>query len=72
VPPRCVDCGDVIGVYEPLVAMVGDGIPRETSRAAEPRWVAAAPGAIYHSDCYRTRRMGSAGEQAASVWSLGS
>ena len=32
---RCERCGDVIGVYEPLV-YVSNGCVTETSRAAEP------------------------------------
>ncbi len=31
---RCADCGDVIGIYEPLIALTA-GITRETSLAAE-------------------------------------
>ena len=34
-PPRCAVCGDVIGVYERLVHIVGD-YARVTSRAIEP------------------------------------
>lgn len=47
---RCRLCGDVIGVYEPLVHSL-DGAARATSRAAEPG-VASAPGERYHRDCY--------------------
>ena len=47
---RCVHCGDVIGVYEPLVACVGDEA-RETSRAAEPD-VADHGAELYHRDCF--------------------
>jgi hypothetical protein len=48
----CHHCGDVIGVYEPLVTLA-DGQPRETSRAlelgnAEHR----TDGACYHRSCY--------------------
>jgi len=55
---RCRHCGDVIGVYEPLVT-VTDGHPRETSRVlelgnAEHR----TDGACYHRSCYE--RLGSA------------
>ena len=48
--PRCVACVDVIGVYEPLVHVLGDLIWR-TSRAAEPG-VVCAGGKLYHADCY--------------------
>jgi hypothetical protein len=47
---RCVHCGDVIGVYEPLVACVGDEA-RETSRAAEPD-VALQGVEVYHRACF--------------------
>jgi DNA-directed RNA polymerase subunit N (RpoN/RPB10) len=49
-PVRCVHCGDVIGVYEPLVARVGDET-RETSRAAEPD-VALQGTELYHRACF--------------------
>lgn len=47
---RCVRCGDVIGVYEPLVACVGDAA-RETSRAAEPD-VGDHGAELYHRECF--------------------
>jgi hypothetical protein len=47
---RCVHCGDVIGVYEPLVACIGEGA-RETSRAAEPD-VALQGAELYHRECF--------------------
>ncbi len=53
-PLRCVHCGDVIGVYEPLIALAG-GRARETSLAAE-----AAPADCtadcYHRACYEDHR----------------
>jgi len=48
--PRCVVCRDVIGVYEPLVHVLGD-LAWHTSRAAEPE-VACAEGELYHTECY--------------------
>lgn len=49
-PVTCARCGDVLGVYEPIV--VSDaGAARETSRAAEPD-AASAGGELYHRDCY--------------------
>jgi hypothetical protein len=50
----CEHCGDVIGIYEPLVACAADG-ERTTSRAAEPELEAAA-GAYYHRDCFTHAR----------------
>lgn len=47
---RCAHCGDVIGVYEPLIAIV-DGCPREISRAAE-RELAEAASSCFHGACY--------------------
>jgi hypothetical protein len=49
----CAHCGDVIGVYEPLI-LNRDGEIRETSLAAE-RDVVLARGAHYHRVCYAAR-----------------
>ena len=49
-PPRCPHCGDVIGVYEPMVFVDENGA-RVTSRAAEPT-VRDTPGARLHRDCF--------------------
>lgn len=49
-PPRCARCGDVIGVYEPLVLVRGESI-RVTSRAAEPG-VLGDDGVGYHAGCH--------------------
>jgi hypothetical protein len=49
-PPRCQRCGDVLGVYEPLI-LISDDFPRVTSRAAEPHlFPTIEPG--YHKTCY--------------------
>jgi hypothetical protein len=48
---RCAGCGEVIGVYEPLVHVVG-GIAHKTSRAADPALVDAVPGSCYHVACW--------------------
>jgi hypothetical protein len=50
---HCDDCGDVIGVYEPLVAIV-DGHARELSRAAEPSAAGHAT-QRFHRACYERR-----------------
>lgn len=47
---RCQDCGEIIGIYEPVVAYDSSGT-RTTSRAAEPDLRASAA-AFYHRDCY--------------------
>ena len=52
-PPRCHHCGDVIGVYEPLITLV-DGRAHETSRALEPD-TAGLVGDCYHRACIATR-----------------
>jgi hypothetical protein len=44
-PLRCTHCGDIIGVYEALVA-ISDGRAYETSPAA------GAPGAGHRTDCF--------------------
>lgn len=49
----CQHCERVIGVYEPLIVVLG-GEARETSRAAEP--TLPLDGAEhYHRDCYLER-----------------
>lgn len=48
---RCAYCGDVIGVYEPLVVVSGDQL-RSTALAAEPD-AASDPDAVYlHDACH--------------------
>ena len=47
---RCRHCGEVIGVYEPLIA-VERGSARESSLAREPA-LAYEPVARYHRDCH--------------------
>jgi hypothetical protein len=49
-PLRCAHCGDVIGVYEPLV-VVHDGVARTTSAAAEPH-LGEEPGERFHRACH--------------------
>jgi hypothetical protein len=52
-PPRCAHCGDVIGVYEPVVVVLGDDI-HLGSRASCPD---PPPGAVlYHDECHKGRR----------------
>jgi hypothetical protein len=48
--PRCYRCGEVIGVYEPLIKFT-DGFARESSRALEPD-SSARDGEHYHRACY--------------------
>ncbi|HTU78439.1 MAG TPA: hypothetical protein VMF09_06740 [Solirubrobacteraceae bacterium] len=63
---RCRRCGVVIGVYEPLVRLVG-GRAHETSRMLEPD-LADADGRCYHAACYHAACYESLGddERAAS------
>jgi len=49
----CAHCGDVIGVYEPLI-LARDGEVRETSLAAE-RDVVSSRTTHYHRACYLAR-----------------
>jgi hypothetical protein len=46
----CEGCGDVIGMYEPLVLCTAQGA-RVTSRAAEPG-LQGSDGSLYHRDCH--------------------
>lgn len=47
---RCDACGEVIGVYEPMVVM-SEGEARETSRTAEAA-IGSLPGQHYHRACF--------------------
>jgi len=47
--PVCKHCGDVIGVYEPMIVVI-EGQTRETSRAAEPG-LGDVLGDCYHGAC---------------------
>lgn len=49
----CEACGDVIGVYEPLVMLTVED-ERATSRAAEPE-LHASDGAYFHRGCRDSR-----------------
>jgi hypothetical protein len=49
--PRCTRCGDVIGVYEPMVVVRGEREGRETSRAAEAE-LPLAGAEHFHRECY--------------------
>lgn len=58
--PRCRHCGEVIGVYEPMIVLDG-GQARKTSRAVE---AATGPfGECYHQECFTGPR----GEASAGV-----
>ena len=46
----CARCGQVIGVYEPLVHVI-DGVAHKTSRAAEPQLAQGRADAFYHLAC---------------------
>jgi hypothetical protein len=48
---RCEHCGDVIGVYEPMIVL-HDGRARVTSKAAEHDDTWGLPAAYYHAACY--------------------
>ena len=49
-PLRCSHCGDVIGVYEPLITVV-EGQPHRTSRLADPLLTAREAG-CFHPRCF--------------------
>jgi hypothetical protein len=48
---RCSHCGEVIGVYEAMVARVG-GVPVHTSRAALGPDPSLIDGSCLHADCH--------------------
>jgi hypothetical protein len=49
-PMKCGRCGDVIGVYEPLVLLAA-GQARTSSAAAEPQ-IGDGAGELFHRACY--------------------
>ncbi len=53
-PIRCRHCGDVVGVYEPLVALIG-GSAHETSLAVDAT-LAEREADFYHRACYEIHR----------------
>jgi len=57
---RCARCGDVIGVYEPLVIVDENGA-RHVSRAAEPQLSREQGVPHYHRTCYDAATESSAG-----------
>jgi hypothetical protein len=61
---RCERCGDVIGVYEPIVLLV-DGEPLVSSRAALR--CAAVDGPRFHRDCYALRPCADESQCVASL-----
>jgi hypothetical protein len=52
--PCCDRCGELIGVYEPLITL-DKGRAHETSRAAEPPPGGRQASACYHRACYGHR-----------------
>jgi hypothetical protein len=59
---RCTHCDDVIGVYEPLIAVL-DGAAVDGSRVSRPDLGRAA--VVYHRDCYARLQ---AGGGTAAQW----
>ena len=53
--PRCAHCGGVIGVYEPIIRVIG-GAASTTSQAAAPNLTAASDGELYHAVCHELAR----------------
>lgn len=51
--PTCERCGDVIGVYEPMIVVV-NGEVSESSRALDPSLIDASA-ERYHRYCYPGR-----------------
>ena len=57
----CAACGDVIGVYEPMIVITAGGA-RKTSRAREPQ-LTQDDGILLHAHCEPPRRAESREEQ---------
>lgn len=67
---RCPVCGDVIGVYEPLV-VVAAGSMRTTSLAREPA-LGSGREVLVHRGCGADAGLGEAGRRPASDIDWGS
>lgn len=61
---RCAWCGDVVGVYEPMVFVIDDE-PLHSSLAARPD-LAVTGATRYHRDCYETPELAAGREVCAS------
>jgi hypothetical protein len=61
---RCGHCGEVIGIYEPLV-LAHEGLVRATSVAGEP-CIAAEPGERFHRACYAETSAGPTAKAGAT------
>jgi hypothetical protein len=61
---RCACCGQLIGVYEPLLVVDDDGA-RTTSRAAEPGLDCEQGVPHYHAACHDDPADASANQAAA-------
>ena len=61
---RCGHCGEVIGIYEPLV-LAHEGLARATSVAGEPQ-IAAEPGERFHGTCYAETLAGSVADHGVT------
>ena len=60
----CRLCGDVIGAYEPIIAVGVSGL-RNPSVAAEP-WLEPGDADLYHRDCFTSADPESAVRNPAS------
>ena len=53
---RCQECGDVIGVYEPMVLLSG-GVPVRTSRTVIDAGGVPLEQACFHAACFARREL---------------
>jgi hypothetical protein len=49
-PPRCEQCGEVVGVYVPLIHVRGDGV-QGSARVLDPGLSASVSGSFYYAAC---------------------
>jgi len=62
-PPWCTYCGEVLGVYEPLVVLLPREAPRMITNAEVRRLPAHA--IVLHADCHAGGEPGDTGGSAA-------
>jgi hypothetical protein len=51
--PRCVHCGEIVGVYEPARLLLSDGTEQHGSRLTLGEELGMLGGILVHEHCYQ-------------------